>query len=252
MLLKLLFANEPLSIQVHPDDTHARSMGLPSGKTEAWYVLSAKPDAQVALGLCDRVTTDELQQAITTGAIADLVAWQPVRAGDVVFVPAGTIHAIGAGVVVAEIQQNADTTFRLFDHGRPRELHVEQGVAVAHRGPVAMQPMSQRLTDTRTLLIECPSFVLERVVLPAGSQWDIVADRETWLLAIDGGARVGPIRLGMGEALFLDADRAVIEVGQDGFSALLGYPDTQPRQHPLRLIARQSATCLAPPRKAAP
>ena len=111
LLLKLLFTNEPLSIQVHPDDAFARSMGLPNGKTEAWYILSAAPDAQAAVGLKRRVTPQELHASIRDGSIADLVQWRPGLKGDTIFVPAGTIHAIGAGIVLAEIQQHSDATF---------------------------------------------------------------------------------------------------------------------------------------------
>ena len=131
LLLKLLFTSQPLSIQVHPDDAYAQSVGLPNGKTEAWYVLKAAAGAQVALGLKQQKTSQQLRKAIDDGSIADLVAWQTVSAGQVVFVPAGTIHAIGADLVIAEIQQRSDTTFRLFDYGRKRELHVERAVAVA-------------------------------------------------------------------------------------------------------------------------
>ena len=118
LLLKLLFTSQPLSIQVHPDDAFARSMGLPNGKTEAWYVLSAAPDAKVALGLRRRLSPQQLRAAIDDGLISDLVVWHAVSADDVISVPAGTIHAIGAGLVIAELQQRSDTTFR---HVRSRE-----------------------------------------------------------------------------------------------------------------------------------
>ena len=118
LLLKLLFTKEPLSIQVHPNDAFAHSIGLVNGKTEAWYVLSATPEAEVAVGLKRQLTTAELRASIEDGSIADLIQWSPARKGDVIFVPAGTIHAIGPGLVLAEIQQRSDTTFRLFDHGR--------------------------------------------------------------------------------------------------------------------------------------
>ena len=139
LLLKLLFTNQPLSIQVHPDDAYAQSIGLPNGKTEAWYVLSAAPEAKVALGLKRRLTPQQLRQAIDDGSISDLVVWQAVSAGDTIFVPAGTIHAIGAGLVIAEIQQRSDATFRLFDHGRGRELHIDNAIAVADAGPADVQ-----------------------------------------------------------------------------------------------------------------
>src|SRR6185437_15845409 len=128
LLLKLLFTSEPLSIQVHPDDTFARAMGMPNGKSEAWYILSAEPDARIGLGLKDRVTPQQLRASIRNGSIEELVHWRPVAKGDVIYIPAGTIHAIGGGVVLAEIQQRSDTTFRLFDFGRHRELHEDNGV----------------------------------------------------------------------------------------------------------------------------
>ena len=103
LLLKLLFTSAPLSIQVHPDDTFARAMGMPNGKSEAWYIISAEPGAQIGVGLNRRVTPQELRAAITNGSIVDLVQWRPVAKGDVIFIPAGTIHAIGAGIVLAEI-----------------------------------------------------------------------------------------------------------------------------------------------------
>src|SRR6202051_5055100 len=111
LLLKLLFTSEPLSIQVHPDDEFARSIGLPNGKTEAWYILAAIPGARVALGLKRHLTPQELRAAIKDGSIADLTHWRPVSKGDIIFVPARTIHAMGAGIVLAEIQQRSDTTF---------------------------------------------------------------------------------------------------------------------------------------------
>ena len=147
LLLKLLFTSEPLSIQVHPDDAFARSMGLPNGKTEAWYILSALPGARVAVGLQRRLRSDELRASIRDGSIADLVQWRPVIKGDVVLVPAGTIHAIGAGIVLAEIQQRSDATFRLFDYGRQRELHEDNAVAVSDAGPARVQSAPRRLSS---------------------------------------------------------------------------------------------------------
>ena len=150
LLLKLLFTSEPLSIQVHPDDSFARSIGLPNGKTEAWYILSAKPGAQVAIGLKHPLSAAELRASIEDGSIAEKVQWRSVRSGDVIFVPAGTIHAIGGGIVLAEIQQQSDATFRLFDYGRQRELHVDNAVAVARIGPAAIVWISRRGQASRS------------------------------------------------------------------------------------------------------
>ena len=228
LLLKLLFTSEPLSIQVHPDDAFARSIGLPNGKTEAWYILSATPDARVAIGLKRSLTPEQLRASIEDGSIADLVQWRPAAKGDIIFVPAGTIHAIGAGIVLAEIQQRSDTTFRLFDHRRHRELHLERAVAVSDAGPAQTQSAPRRLTAARTALISNPHFVLERIDLQANSNWTLNADRETWILVIEGSARIGLIAASVGDAVFAEADRAGIEAGPDGMSCLIAYPGPDP------------------------
>ena len=191
LLLKLLFTSEPLSIQVHPDDEFARSNGLPNGKTEAWYILAAAPGARVALGLKQHLTQQALRAAIRDGSIADLAQWRSVAKGDVIFVPAGTIHAIGAGIVLAEIQQRSDATFRLFDYGRKRELHEKGAIAVSDAGPAQAQSGPRRLTTARTALVASQHFVIERIDLPANSNWALAAERETWILVIEGGARIG-------------------------------------------------------------
>ncbi|MGY4326231.1 mannose-6-phosphate isomerase class I [Bradyrhizobium sp. LB7.2] len=148
LLLKMLFTTEPLSIQVHPDDAFAHSIGLANGKTEAWYIVSAVPGAQVAVGLDYPRSAAELRTAVTDGSIADIVHWQPVHPGDVIFIPAGTIHAIGAGIVLVEIQQHSDATFRLFDYGR--------GPPTAHRqcrrgghGRPSQNPIAFRTSERR-------------------------------------------------------------------------------------------------------
>ena len=228
LLLKLLFTSEPLSIQVHPDDEFARSIGLPNGKTEAWYILAAIPGAQVALGLKRHLTPQELRAAIRDGSIASLAQWRPVAKGDIVFVPAGTIHAIGAGIVLAEIQQRSDTTFRLFDYGRQRELHEDSAVAVSDAGPIQVQPGTRRLSTARTVLTANPHFVIERVDLPANSNWALKADRETWILVIEGRARIGATNMATGDGLFIESDRAGVEAGPDGISALVAYPGPDP------------------------
>ena len=228
LLLKLLFTSEPLSIQVHPDDAFARSIGLPDGKTEAWYILSAKPDAKVAVGLKRTLTPQQLRASIKDGSIADHVDWRPATTGDIIVVPAGTIHAIGAGIVLAEIQQRSDTTFRLYDYGRQRELHEDSAVAVADAGPLRAQSAPRRLTAARTALAAIPHFVIERIDLPANSSWVLDATRETWILVIEGHARIGLTSAAAGDAVFAEADRAGIETGPDGMSGLIAYPGPDP------------------------
>ncbi len=223
LLLKLLFTGEPLSIQVHPNDAFAQSIGELNGKTEAWYVLGAAPGAKVALGLKRRLTPRQFRDAIHDGSISDLIGWQTARVGDTVFVAAGTIHAIGAGLVIAEIQQRSDVTFRLFDHGRGRELHIENAIAVSDAGPAALSVAPRRLSDTRTLLISNAYFTFERIDLSPGSAWRMEADRETWLLGIGGSARTGSFDLVTGGALFAKSDRVDIRAGEDGLAALVAY-----------------------------
>src|SRR5712671_3891744 len=228
LLLKLLFTSEPLSIQVHPDDEFARSIGLPNGKTEAWYVLAATPDARVAVGLKRHLTPQELRVAIRDGSIASLTQWRPVVKDEIIFIPAGTIHAIGAGIVLAEIQQRSDVTFRLFDYGRQRALHEASAVAASDAGPVQTQAAPRHLTAARTVLIANRHFVLERIDLPANSIWALNADQETWILVIKGHARIGLTNTTVGDAIFVEADRAGIEVGPDGMSGLIAYPGPDP------------------------
>jgi mannose-6-phosphate isomerase len=241
LLFKLLFTRQPLSIQVHPDDEFARSIGLAHGKDEAWYILSAAPNAKIAIGLKRRLTAPQLRAAIADGSISDLVRWRRALKDDVIFVPAGTIHAIGAGLVLAEIQQRSDATFRLFDHGRQRALHVDDGVAAAHAGPAEPQAALRRLTDARTLLVASPHFVLERVDLAAGSTWVLQAEPETWLLVVAGHARVGQTDAVVGEAIFLEADCASIEVGSDGLKGLLAYAAAEPNPSLLRDLGSRRA-----------
>jgi mannose-6-phosphate isomerase len=223
LLLKLLFTSQPLSIQVHPDDAYAQSMGLPNGKAEAWYVLSATSDAKIALGLKRRLNSQQFRHAIDDGSISELVAWQVVCAGDTIFVPAGTIHAIGAGIVIAEIQQRSDATFRLFDHGRERELHIEKAIAVADPGPPNARALPTRLTDARMLLTSNSFFTFERVDLAPNSTWWLEAKQETWLLVVDGSARVGSLDLAVGDAVFAQSDRVNIHTGTGGFAGLVAY-----------------------------
>lgn len=223
LLLKLLFTNQPLSIQVHPDDAYAQSIGLPNGKTEAWNVLSAAPEAKIALGLKRRLTHEQLRHAIDDGSISDLVVWQAVHPGDTTLVAAGTIHAIGAGLVIAEIQQRSDATFRLFDHGRGRELHIENALAVANTGPADFRVAPTRLTDTRTLLASNSHFTFERIELAPNSIWCLEAELETWLLVISGSARAGSFDVTIGDAIFAQSDHVNLRAGSNGLAGLVAY-----------------------------
>jgi mannose-6-phosphate isomerase len=228
LLLKLLFADEALSIQVHPDDDFATSIGLPHGKTEAWYVLAAEKGARVALGLKRELTRPQLRAAIEDGSIPELVHWQDVASDEALLVPAGTIHAIGAGVVIAEIQQRSDTTFRLFDHGRRREIHVDGAVGAAVPGPAAAQHVPLQSSEARRVMAQCPYFVLEQINLEAESNWEIEAAGETWVLVLEGEATFDLEHVGPGEAMFMQSHRAMVRAGPNGVRGLMAYVASAP------------------------
>jgi len=243
LLLKLLFTTQPLSIQVHPDEAFAQSIGSEHGKTEAWYILSAADDAKIAIGLKRRLTSQQLRTSIEDESIEELVQWRRVLKGDAIFVPAGTIHAIGPGLVIAEIQQRSDATFRLFDYGRQRELHVDKAVAAANAGPPECQAVSRRLTDVRTLLVVSQQFVLERIDLKPKSNWVLDAESETWVLVIEGRGLIEKAKASVGDAIFLDADSASIEVGPKGMTGLLAYLGPEPRKNLLLSPEDRVAVC---------
>jgi mannose-6-phosphate isomerase len=162
LLVKHLFTAEKLSVQVHPGDAQARALGHCHGKDEAWYVLSAEPGAVIGLGLRKKVTRAQLAEAALDGSIEQLIDWRPVAAGDFFYSPGGTIHAIGGGLSLIEIQQNLDLTYRFYDYGRPRALHVDEAVAVATPGPWSPPFAPVTLAPGRQVLAAGAAFVLER------------------------------------------------------------------------------------------
>ena len=156
ILVKFLFTSDRLSVQVHPDDRD----GAP-GKTEMWYILRAEPGAAIAAGFRERCTAEQVRAAALSGEIVDMLQWFPVTAGQVFFAPAHTVHAIGAGIVLCEIQQNSDVTYRLYDYGSARDLHLEQAMAVADFGPHPGESTPEPLGNGRVRLACCPHFVTE-------------------------------------------------------------------------------------------
>jgi mannose-6-phosphate isomerase len=167
LLVKLLFPHEKLSVQVHPDDEAARRVGEPWGKTECWYVAHAKPGAQIALGLRPGVTRDQFAKAIAETKAENLLNWINIYSGEMIYVAAGTVHTLGPGSILVETQQQSDMTYRLYDYGRARELHLEQGLAavkeqvasgkVIHPAPVELNGSHGR----RSQLIEAPYFAVD-------------------------------------------------------------------------------------------
>lgn len=162
LLVKYLFTSDRLSIQVHPDDEAAIAAGYRRGKDEAWLVLAAEPGASIGLGLKREVPRDALRRAALDGSIERLIEWKPVAAGDFLYSPAGTIHAIGGGLSLIEVQQNADPTYRLYDFGRERELHIEAAVAVARLEPWRSLYRPRQIGPGRRLMATGGRFTVER------------------------------------------------------------------------------------------
>jgi mannose-6-phosphate isomerase len=205
LLVKLLFPNEKLSVQVHPDDAQAQAAGEARGKTECWYVLEAEPGASVMLGLKPGVTTEMLAASVANNTMESLVEKVPVSVGDMIFVDAGTVHAIGPGVVLLETQQTSDVTYRLYDYGRPRELHLEQGLKVIRQqtrsGKVAPKQM-----DGFTRLIEQKYFIVDRFDLGEMQESRVAMDGPGCLVGIKGNVWV----ITPGDEVELEPGKAVV------------------------------------------
>lgn len=187
LLVKYLFTSERLSIQVHPDDAAAQAAGYPRGKDEAWVVISAEPDAEIGIGLKEAVPREALRAAALDGSIEDLMDWRRGRVGDVYYSHAGTVHALGAGLGVIEVQQNVDLTYRLYDYGRPRELHLDEGIAVSNPVPFGSPAESQVEEEGRLVLAKERAFVLERWTGPRSGN---LGAGQFWLIPVSGEATV--------------------------------------------------------------
>jgi mannose-6-phosphate isomerase len=168
VLIKLLDCNEWLSVQVHPNDEQAIQMEGPDqfGKTEAWYILEARPEAKLVAGVHAGTTADVLAQSIRNGTIADYVEYHTIQAGNTIFMPAGTLHALGPGSLVYEVQETSDLTYRIYDWGRPqragRMLHIEQSIAVTNpQATGQVQPAVELQPTDQRQLVQCPYFTLE-------------------------------------------------------------------------------------------
>ena len=160
LLVKYLFTSEKLSVQVHPSDENA--LDGEQGKEECWLVLDAEPGSKLAIGFDEPQSPSRIEAAAKDGSIEGLLTWHDTAPGDVFFLPSGTVHAIGPGLSLVEVQQNSDTTFRLFDYGRPRELHLDRALAVAHAGPFASENAGS-VSDRGSQLIASTHFRLDRI-----------------------------------------------------------------------------------------
>jgi mannose-6-phosphate isomerase len=199
LLAKFIDAGDNLSIQVHPDDEYAHRVEAASGfhgKTEAWYILRAAPGAEVIHGLSQPSDRGSFAAAVADGTLDDLLRHVPVTPGDTIFVPAGTVHGINAGILLFEIQQKSDLTYRVYDYdrrddqGRPRELHLDRALDVIHYGPPPAVDRPRPLGDGRTLLVDCAYFAMERWELKTTTAATTAPSSFEILTAIDGCAEL--------------------------------------------------------------
>jgi len=203
LLAKYIFTSERLSVQVHPDDEQARARGLPRGKSECWYILEADAGAVIGLGLRRPASGADIRAAALDGSIEDLLEWRAVRTGDFFMVPAGTIHAIGAGISLLEFQQNEDVTYRLYDYGRPRQLHVDDAVAVARPEPYPNHLAIHLSDGEERALVDGPQFKL------ASTSRDLFTAQRRWVIPLEGSARSNGDNAAAGECLLVDRGEPV-------------------------------------------
>ncbi|MDR6832050.1 MULTISPECIES: class I mannose-6-phosphate isomerase [unclassified Sphingopyxis] len=219
LMVKFLFTSERLSVQVHPDDIAAKAAGLARGKDECWLVLAADADAELGAGLTVEVDRDALRAAALDGSIVDLIDWRAAAKDDFVYNPAGTIHAIGAGLTIVEVQQNIDRTYRLYDYGRPRDLHLDEGLAVARLDPVA-DPRDRRVdpaADAR--LVSGPHFHVLHLTGSVNQEAIADARGELTFVPLSPGCRAAGETVSLGEAVLID-DASLVEIAP-GARALL-------------------------------
>jgi mannose-6-phosphate isomerase len=211
LLVKFLFTSERLSVQVHPGDDYAHRHHGSLGKTEAWYVMAGEPDSLVAVGFKEELTAQRMEQAARSGEIEALLDWRPVKAGDVIFVPAGTVHAVGAGVTICEVQQNSDVTYRLYDYGRPRELHLQHAINVSDRGPLHYCVAPLALGPGREELVVCDYFRIERLKVAESIRFTGGAPYYLLLTCVKGSGQIA------GEA-FAAGQSWLVPAQSEGFS----------------------------------
>ena len=222
ILIKLIDAKQRLSVQVHPDDMYARRHEHQNGKAEMWYVLDAEPGARLVHGFSHPVTKEQLRQAVATGTLSKHLQKVPVHKGDVFFISPGTIHAIGAGIVLAEIQENSDVTYRVYDYdrtdrdGKKRELHLDKALEILdlHMGEAVKQPprtVHYYPGCSREVLGRCRYFETERIQVSMGFSFTVTDGSYQVLLCIDGrggleteGGR-RPLRFAKGDCVFIPA-----------------------------------------------
>jgi len=225
IMVKLIDAKQDLSVQVHPSDEYARKYeNGQNGKTEFWYVMEAEPGARLACGFAHNVTEEQLKHGIETGTLSKHLQYVPVHRGDVFFIPAGTVHAIGAGIVLAEVQESSNLTYRLFDYNRldpktgaKRTLHFEKAIKVLNMkagAEIRQKPNKVDYTPgcSREVLIRCEYFEAERIVSSLGFEFSVMNTSFQIILCLTGYGGIKtdhmskPLRFHKGDCIFLAAD----------------------------------------------
>ena len=223
LLIKLLLTSERLSVQVHPDDAYAATHHQSLGKTEAWHVLDAQPPGEIALGFREPMMRERLMAAAKSGEIERLLQWRKVRAGETIFVPAGTVHAIGAGLTIYEVQENSDVTYRMYDYHRGRELHLQDGVAVADRGPYEHNVERIALGDGREQLVACPYFRMERLTIKQRTRIRAAVPFYLLLLCVKGCGQIHGQAFEPGQAWMVPAYAAEVTINGPDSEWILSY-----------------------------
>jgi len=221
LLIKYLFTSDRLSVQVHPDDAAAQAKGYPRGKDEAWVILDAEPHASIAIGTLRPMTKGELRQASLDGSIETLLDWKTVKKDDSFYTCAGTVHAIGPGLTLVEVQQNVDLTYRLYDYGSGRELHLDEGVAASDPVPYVAPYKPHDIAPGREILADGPKFVLERW-RRSGSGTLRSDGRPLWLIPLSGGGRIDGSVFEAG-GVWLAEGETVLSL-DEGTDILVAYP----------------------------
>jgi mannose-6-phosphate isomerase len=223
LLLKLLFTNARLSVQVHPDDEYAQKHHQSLGKTEAWYVLEAEPQGELALGFRQSLSREKVRHAAHSGDVEKLLNWRKVSQGDVLYVPAGTVHSIGAGLTICEIQENSDITYRLYDFGRGRDLHLDHALDVARLEPHTHEARPVPLAPWRDVLMACHYFRIERLKPQPAVRIGPGLPYYLLLLCVKGAGNIDQKEFAAGQACLLPAGGEEVHVDGAGSEWILTY-----------------------------
>ena len=227
LLIKFLFPRQKLSVQVHPDDAAARLAGQACGKTECWYVVRALEGAQVGLGLRPGINREMFRQAIEANQAEHMLNWLDVRAGEMIYVDAGSVHAVGPNSIIIETQQNCDITYRLYDYGRPRELHLDRGMEAIHEKPHAGRVVPQAVQGHQ-VLVSSPCFMVEKYKIegPVTLESEPGKSSVQVLVSVDGGAVAEcagsqPLTFMRGEAVVIPASSPAVTLRPQWSSEIL-------------------------------